>query len=234
MNNQRPPRGRHRLKRIDIIHEDRDLLVICKEPGLLTMSYHRDQDATVERMLTSYLRKGNSRSRVRAHTVHRLDRDTSGLLVVAKNAAIQQTLKDNWKSVKKRYTAVIHGQLDEKTGTFSSFLTENSKMVVHSTDNERQGKWAETRYRVIKETQRFSLVDVNLLTGRKNQIRVHFAEAGHPVAGDHKYGKKGDRTKRMALHARYLAFPHPFNGKPMEFESPVPDVILNLVGGVGT
>lgn len=222
--------SRHRrMPGLEVIYEDRDLLVICKQPGLLTMSYHRDQDETAERMLTSYLRKGQSRSRLRAYTVHRLDRETSGLLVFAKTEAVQQKLKNNWPETEKCYTAVVHGHLAEKEGTISGYLAENEDQFVHFTQNAEKGKWSETRYRVVKENERFSELDISLVTGRKNQIRVHFAEAGHPVVGDVKYGKKGDRAPRMALHARYLSFPHPFSGKRMEFEAPVPEEIQRLM-----
>lgn len=223
------PSRHRRMQGLEIIYEDRDLLVICKEPGLLTMSYHRDQEATAERMLTNYLRKGNSRSRLRAYTVHRLDRDTSGLLVFAKTEAVQQKLKNNWPETEKRYTAVVHGSLVEKEGLISCYLAENEDQFVHSTNNELKGKWSETQYKVVKETARFSQLDIKLLTGRKNQIRVHFAEAGHPVAGDKKYGRKGDRCSRMALHARYLSFPHPHSGKRVEFEAPIPEAILRIL-----
>jgi tRNA pseudouridine32 synthase/23S rRNA pseudouridine746 synthase/23S rRNA pseudouridine1911/1915/1917 synthase len=218
------------MRGLRIIHEDKDLLVVCKEPGLLTMSYHRDQNATVERLLTSYLRKGSDRTWLNAFTVHRLDRDTSGLLVFAKSGAAQQKLKAGWKNVEKRYTAVVHGQLAEQSGKFSSYLVEDDHQFVRSTTDAERGKLAETLYRVVKETARYSLLDLTLVTGRKNQIRAHLAEAGHPVVGDKKYGRKGDRTTRLALHARSLAFPHPHDGKPMAFEAPVPEAILRLVG----
>lgn len=229
MNSRRTGSNHHRLKGLEILHEDRDLLVVCKEPGLLTTSWEGDRNATAERLLTSYLRKGSNRSWIRAFTVHRLDRETSGLLIFAKSAAVQQQLKENWKAVEKRYTAVVHGCLAEKSGTFSSYLAENADQFVYSTPDETKGKWSETLYRVVKETPRFSLLDITLLTGRKNQIRVHLAEAGHPVAGDAKYGIKGDRVARMALHARTLSFPHPYDGRPMAFEAPVPAAILGLV-----
>lgn len=229
MNNQRKTPSRHRLNRLKILHEDRDLLVVYKDPGLLTTSYKGDKNPTAEHQLTGYLRKGNSRSRVRAYTVHRLDRETSGLLIFAKNEPVQQKLKDNWKAVEKHYTAVVHGRLDEKSGKFASYLAENDDQFVYSTSDAIKGKWSETLYQVVKETLNFSLLDITLLTGRKNQIRVHLAEAGYPVAGDTKYGKKRDRSPRMALHARTLAFPHPHDGRLMEFEAPVPGVILSLV-----
>jgi len=231
MNNKRKKPTRGRRGRFQILYEDQDLLVICKDPGLLTMSYKGDRKATAERMLTDYLRKGSSRSWIRAYTVHRLDRETSGLLIFAKSEAVQQKLKENWKAVKKHYTAVVHGRLDEKSGKFASYLAENDDQFVYSTTDATKGKWSETLYRVVKESPRFSLLDITLLTGRKNQIRIHLAEAGHPVAGDAKYGKKRDRAPRMALHARTLAFPHPHNGRQMEFEAAVPGVILGLVDG---
>jgi tRNA pseudouridine32 synthase/23S rRNA pseudouridine746 synthase/23S rRNA pseudouridine1911/1915/1917 synthase len=229
MNRRRTGPNHHPLKGLQILHEDLDLLVVCKEPGLLTTSYDGDRNATAERLLTSYLRKGSNRSWIRAYTVHRLDRETSGLLIFAKNAAVQQQLKGNWEAVEKHYTAVVHGCLAEKSGTFAGYLAENADQFVYSTPDAAKGKWSETLYRVVKETPRFSLLDITLLTGRKNQIRVHLAEAGHPVAGDAKYGKKGDRIARMALHARTLSFPHPHNGRPMEFEAPVPAAIMGLV-----
>ena len=221
---KRGPRGR-----FQILYEDQDLLVICKEPGLLTNSYKDDRKPTAERMLTGYLRKGSNRSWIRAYTVHRLDRETSGLLIFAKSKPVQQKLKENWKAVEKHYTAVVHGSLDEKSGKFASYLAENSDQVVFSTTDSTKGKWSETLFRVVKETPRFSLLDIKLMTGRKNQIRVHLAEAGHPIAGDPKYGEKRDRVARMALHARTLSFPHPHDGRRMEFEAPVPEEILGLV-----
>jgi len=231
MSDRRRTPGRSRLRGLEIIHEDRDLLVVCKEPGLLTMSYHRDQQATAERLLTRYLRKGGDRPWINAFTVHRLDRETSGVLVFAKSAAAQQKLKASWPKVEKRYTAVVHGRLDEATGTWSSYLLEDDEQFVRSTTDVERGKLAETRYRVVEETPRVSLLDITLLTGRKNQIRVHAAEAGHPVVGDRKYGRPGDRAPRMALHARSLAFPHPYSGQRVAFEAPVPGEILRLVSG---
>lgn len=233
MNRRRTEPHHHHLKGLQILHEDRDLLVVCKEPGLLTTSYDGDRNATAERLLTSYLRKGSNRSWLRAFTVHRLDRETSGLLIFAKSAAVQQQLKGNWKAVEKHYTAVVHGCLAEKSGTFAGYLAENADQFVYSTPDAAQGKWSETFYRVVRETPRFSLLDITLLTGRKNQIRVHLAEAGHPVAGDSKYGKKRDRVARMALHARTLSFPHPHDGRLLEFEAPVPAAILGLMDSPG-
>lgn len=218
----------YRPRGLEIIYEDRDLIVINKEPGLLTMTFHRDETQTAERILTDYLRKGAARSRLRAYVVHRLDRETSGLLIFAKTEAVQQHLKDHWKEVEKEYLAIVHGSLAEKAGTLSSYLTENEDQFVHST-SQTQGKWAETAYRVVRENNRFSELKINLLTGRKNQIRVHLAEIGHPVAGDTKYGLKEKKFERMALHSRSIAFNHPYSGKRVTFEAPVPEFFTRLM-----
>lgn len=231
MNSQRKKPSRHRLNRLEVLYEDRDLLVVCKDPGLLTNSYRGDKNPTAEHQLTGYLRKGNSRSRLRVFTVHRLDRETSGLLIFAKSKIVQEKLRGNWKAVEKHYTAVVHGCLEVKSGKFSSYLAENKDQFVYSTSDATRGKWSETRYQVVNEALRFSLLDITLLTGRKNQIRVHLAEAGYPVVGDPKYGAKRKRASRMALHARTLAFPHPHDGRQMEFEAPVPEEILGLMNG---
>jgi 23S rRNA-/tRNA-specific pseudouridylate synthase len=157
------------IRGLRILHEDPDLLVVCKEPGLLTTSYDGDRNATAERLLTNYLRKGSNRAWIRAYTVHRLDRETSGLLIFAKSAAVQQHLKGNWKDVEKHYTAVVHGCLAEKSGTFASYLAENADQFVYSTPDADKGKWSETLYKVIRETPRFSLLDITLLTGGRTR-----------------------------------------------------------------
>ena len=220
---------KHRPKGLEIVYEDRDLLVINKEVGLLTMSFHRDETQTAERILTDYLRKGAARSRLRAYVVHRLDRETSGLLIFAKTEAVQQHIKDHWKETEKEYLAIVHGTLAEKSGTLSSYLAENEDQFVYSTPSQVKGKWAETEYSVVRENKLFSELKINLLTGRKNQIRVHFAEAGHPVVGDTKYGLKGKKFERMALHSRSIAFNHPHSGKRMFFEAPVPEFFVRLM-----
>jgi tRNA pseudouridine32 synthase/23S rRNA pseudouridine746 synthase/23S rRNA pseudouridine1911/1915/1917 synthase len=219
---------KHRPRGLEIIYEDRDLLVINKEVGLLTMSFHRDESQTAERILTDYLRKGAARSRLRAFVVHRLDRETSGLLIFAKTEAVQQHLKDHWKEVDKEYRAVVHGTLKDKSGTVSGYLAEDDDQFVYSTD-QTHGKWSETQYEVIRENKLFSELKINLLTGRKNQIRVHFADLGHPVVGDVKYGPKGKKFERMALHSRSIAFNHPHSGKRMVFEAPVPEFFVRLM-----
>lgn len=219
---------RRRPKGLEIIYEDRDLFVINKDAGLLTMSTPRDDQRTAQRLLTDYLRKGAARSRLQAYTVHRLDRETSGLLIFAKTEEVQQKLKADWPATEKEYLAVVHGHLKEKSGTISSYLAENEAQFVYST-SQTKGRWSETQYEVVRENKLFSELKINLLTGRKNQIRVHFAEAGHPVVGDVKYGRKEKKFERMALHARSISFNHPHSGKRMFFEAPVPKFFTRLM-----
>ena len=228
MNSDRRKPRRNRLHGLEILFEDRDLIVICKKPGLLTNSPHRDQTRTAERFLTSYLRKGNPRSRLRAYTVHRLDRDTSGLLVFAKSERVQQQLKNNWRDVDKTYYAVVHGHLKKTKGSIINYLAENKAQVVYVTPNQSLGKRAETHYQEVGRSTRCTALHVDLVTGRKNQIRVHFAHLGHPIVGDPKYGEKGDKFRRMALHAMDLSFDHPFSGRRMIFHAPVPPELLKL------
>jgi RluA family pseudouridine synthase len=223
---------RHRPRGLEIIHDDRDILVVSKEPGLLSMSFHKDQDNTVERILTGYVRKGNSRSKKRVFVVHRLDRESSGLLVFAKTYPIQQRLKDNWKNTEKLYLAAVCGHLEPKSGIIETYLAEDEDQFVASTNAPGKGKLAQTQYWVIKETRFLNIVKIKLLTGRKNQIRVHFAEKGHPVIGDPKYGRPDTRYDRLALHAKFLAFTHPHHGKQMIFNTAIPDFFKKLASGL--
>ncbi|HPF99401.1 MAG TPA: RluA family pseudouridine synthase [Kiritimatiellia bacterium] len=222
---------KYRPRGLNILYEDGDILVIDKEEGLLTMSPRRDESRTAERYLTHYLRKGASRSRLRVFVVHRLDRETSGVLVFAKSALAQRRLKDDWKNTEKFYLAAVHGHPSPKSGVITSYLAEDDDQFVRSVPESAKGRFAKTAYSVIRETPALSILKVQLLTGRKNQIRVHFAEKGHPVVGDSKYGQRGRPGARMALHAMSIAFCHPRSGLRMRFETPIPDLFRRLGGG---
>ena len=220
--------ARYRPKGLEILHEDRDILVVNKEAGLLTMSYRRDEGRTAEQILTQYLRKGNPRSHACAFVVHRLDRDTSGVLIFAKTAEVRDKLKNNWQTTEKLYLAAVHGHLKQKSGQFASYLAEDEDQFVHSVDDPGQGRLSKTSYAVVKEMKNGSIVKINLVTGRKNQIRVHFADAGHPIIGDHKYGHPGKTRNVMALHAKSIMFRHPHKGEPMFFDAGIPERFLKL------
>jgi tRNA pseudouridine32 synthase/23S rRNA pseudouridine746 synthase/23S rRNA pseudouridine1911/1915/1917 synthase len=220
------------LKGIEIIYEDRDILVVNKQAGLLTMASATEREKTAYHILTDYVRKGSARSPKRIFIVHRLDRDTSGIVIFAKTEAAKNYLQDNWDKTEKKYLAVVYGKLPEKSGAITSYLAENIAHVVYSTKDKAIGKLSTTAYKVLKETRDFSLLEIDLVTGRKNQIRVHCADKGHPVVGDAKYGKAEDPHKRMALHARSISFPHPWNGRRMLLEAKVPAYFNGLVGNI--
>jgi len=220
---------RHQPKGLVILYEDRDIVVVDKAAGLLTIATDDERTRTAYHLMTDYVRKGCNKSRERIFIVHRLDRETSGVLVFARTEKAKRTLQGNWDNTEKHYLAVVHGILMKKEGTITSYLAENAAFRVYSTTNPAQGLLSHTAYRVRQETRNFSLLDITLLTGRKNQIRVHFAEQGYPIVGDRKYGDKNDSHRMLALHARSLAIHHPFNGKRMTFEAEVPAHFERLV-----
>lgn len=215
-----------------ILYEDSDLLVVNKPAGLLTVKTETEKTRTVHYILTDYVRKGNLKSRNRIFTVHRLDQWTSGVVIFAKSEAVKDRLQDRWKEAKKTYVAVIHGQLTAKEGVITSYLAENTRHVVYSTPDAVKGKLARTAYKVLKEKGQFSLLEINLLTGRKNQIRVHLADQGHPIVGDRKYGDNKDGFSRLALHSKSICFPHPTRDELMTMETKVPGCLRKLVGVV--
>ena len=217
---------------LTIIHEDRDIFVVDKPPGLLTMGTDAEKTRTAHFILTDYIRKGAAKSKKRVFIVHRLDRETSGVLIFAKSEEAKFYLQSHWKETKKKYLAVVHGQCDRKSETITTYLAENQAHFVYSTSDTSKGKLSHTAYKVLKQTKDFALLEVDLLTGRKHQIRVHLAGIGHPVVGDRRYGKGNMAHKRLALHARSISFRHPFSGKQLTFETKVPVYFNQLIGSV--
>jgi len=221
--------SRHLPRGLEILYEDSEIIVVDKPAGLLTVGTDTNKTKTVYYILTDYVRKGSLKSRNRVFVVHRLDQWTSGVLVFAKSEEIKLLLQGQWKETEKKYIAVVHGRLDQKEGIITSYLAENKAFVVYSTTDATKGKLARTAYKVLKETGSFSLLEINLLTGRKNQIRVHMADKGHPVAGDRKYGKDEDGYKRLALHSKSISFKHPTSGRQMTIESKLPAYFEKLL-----
>jgi len=217
---------------LTILYEDDDILVVDKPSGLLTIATEKEKIKTAYHALTDYVRKGNARSSKRIFIVHRLDRETSGALVFAKTQEAKDALQAQWQDTDKRYLAVVPGTLAEKTATLTSYLAENAAHVVYSTHDSSKGKFAQTAYRVLKETGEFTLLEVSLLTGRKHQIRVHLADKGYPVVGDKRYGRKESSHKRLALHAQSIAFNHPVSGKRVDIAAKIPVFFLKLVGNI--
>jgi 23S rRNA pseudouridine1911/1915/1917 synthase len=213
--------------RLKIVFEDSDLIVVEKPTELLTVASPTEKRNTVEALLDSYFNAAPGEHRV--HVVQRLDRDTSGVLVFARNAFAREVLEEQFAAhdVGRTYVAIVRGQLQPPSGTFRSFLAEDSEMRVRSIADIAKGKEAITHYRTIASGAQYSMLEINLETGRRNQIRVHLSEAGHPVAGDTMYGGHEDARalNRLALHARDLAFLHPRTKEEMKFTSPLPDLL---------
>jgi tRNA pseudouridine32 synthase / 23S rRNA pseudouridine746 synthase len=230
MNTTRRSTPKHGPKGVALLYEDADILVVDKPCGLLTMGTERDKSRTVHSILNDYVRKGNSRSRNRVYIVHRLDRDTSGILLFAKSEEAKLFLQSEWDNTEKIYLAVVVGHLSPPLGTISSYLAENSAFTVYSTPDPAKGKLSHTAYTLVKELKGLSLLQIHLVTGRKHQIRVHFAEKGHPVVGDRKYGRGHATYANLALHALSISFTHPVSGARLRFETRIPGLFTRLVG----
>ena len=218
---------KYRPRGIDILYEDRDLIIGNKWAGFLTVAAMWEKENTIHNILNSYVRKGSAQSRRSVFVVHRLDQATSGILVFAKSEEVQSFLKNNWKQTEKTYYTIVRGTLAKKKDIIESHLLEDEDYVVHSTTDKERGKLARTEYTVVKETPHVSLLKINLLTGKKNQIRVHMSELGHPVVGDQKYGK--EKGPNLMLHSFSIEFTHPFSGKRLRVQADVPDYFKRLV-----
>ena len=220
-------RRNRRLRGIDILHEDADVIVFEKASGLLVQETRFGGERTVEGVLSDYVRKGQMKSRKRVYLVHRLDRETSGVMMVAKTPEAQDYFRSRWNEItEKTYLARVAGKMPSESGAFESLLAEDADGYrVRSVKDPRKGKLSRTEWERVSVQGDTTLVRVNLKTGRKNQIRVHFAEAGHPVVGDTKYGSGaacGKHGKGLCLHAWRLAFVHPRTGERMSFETALP------------
>ena len=207
---------------LKIVYEDAYLIVVEKSEGLLSVNTERQKERTAYTILSEYVRRANKRNRI--YIVHRLDRDTSGLMMFAKDEKTQHTLRDNWHRIvfDRRYVAVVAGDMEKDAGIVHSWLTDRV-LYVHSSPVDDGGKEAVTHYQTIKRANGYSLVELHLETGRKNQIRVHMQDLGHPVVGDGRYGIEDlNPLGRLALHAFKLCFYHPVTGEKLQFETPYP------------
>lgn len=210
-----------KLSGIRIVHEDDDILVIEKEAGLLTIASKHEKHVTAYRQLMDYTKTVHPNNRI--FIVHRLDRDTSGLMIFAKSKEVQQKLQSNWHEIvpERAYTALVEGAV-RKDGTITSWLKENKAFIVYSSPRPNDGQKAVTHYKVLKKNRQNSLLEVHLETGRKNQIRVHMQDLRHPIVGDKKYGAKTRPIGRLGLHAHRIAFTHPTTDEFLTFESKIP------------
>jgi 23S rRNA pseudouridine1911/1915/1917 synthase len=210
-----------------IVYLDDAIVVVEKRAGLLSMGSESEKERTAHRILNEQLKALTKSALQQAFIVHRLDRETSGLMIFARSRALQATLQQNWKNVTKKYLAVVEGMPSKPEGTLRDSLVESKSLRMHRV--ERGGVLAITHYRVLRSGRDNSLVELTLETGRKNQIRVQMAGLGHPVVGDRKYGATTDPARRLALHSHELKFIHPVSGAPMEFHSALPGSLMALI-----
>ena len=217
-------------KELKIIHEDDDLIVIDKPSGLLTVATDKEKRKTAYAMLSDYVKGQDPENKI--FIVHLLDRETSGLLLFAKNEGIKKQIQETWETTiaERSYVAVVEGQFEPPEGTITSWLKESSALIVYSHQSSQLGKKAVTHYKKLRGNAQFSLLQLNLETGRKHQIRVHMQDIHHPIIGDDKYGASVNPLRRMGLHAQVLAFTHPKTGKLCRFETPIPGKFLQLFG----
>lgn len=213
---------------LKILFEDDSVIVVEKASGLLSMSTGKDRKKTAYRLLSDYVKKNAPHNHI--FILHRLDRDTSGIMMFAKKRQVQEILQQNWENMvlERKYVAVVEGELKQDSGTLKSYIAENSAFIVHAATAD-EGKLAITHFRAVKTNHFYTLVELELETGRKNQIRVHMQEYGYPVAGDKKYGAKTNPIRRLALHAFKLRFIHPVSHQEMDFETPFPGRFQALV-----
>ncbi len=230
MASHRPRSGKHRPFGLEILHEDRDVIVVNKAPGLLSIGTGSDGGRTAHASLMDYVKKGNPKSRERVFIVHRLDRETSGVLVFARTEEAKRTLMMNWGETEKHYLAIVEGHPNPPAGLISSYLVESESMRVYSTNDTERGKLSETEYRVMKTLGSRALLELRLLSGRKHQIRVHLADKGWPIVGDDKYGRNTRGEKGLALHSHRLSFDHPYRGNRLEFTAPPPELFHRIRG----
>ena len=203
-------------EKLEILYEDKFLIAVNKNAHILTISNNQEKEKTLYHQVHNYLKtKGE-----KVFIVHRLDKDTSGIVLFAKNEKVKKLLQDTWDNVKRGYVAKVCGKVENKNGVIKSYLKETKSLLVYSTNDKKNGKYAETHYEVINSNKDYSLLYIDIKTGRKNQIRVHLSDINHPIVGDKKYGNKKD--KRMYLHATYLEFIHPITNNKIIIKSDYP------------
>lgn len=213
-------------KKLDILYEDKFIIVVNKPSNLLTVATDREKDKTLFSYVFDYLKQKNKNNKV--FIVHRLDKDTSGIVILAKDEKTKFYLQDNWDKVKRNYVAVVNGKVEKRKGVLKSYLQETKTHLTYSV-NDKNGKLAITEYEKILENKEYTMLSLNLKTGRKNQIRVQLADMGNPIVGDKKYGIKKDPIRRMALVANTLEFIHPKTKEKIIIDIDIPNSFINLV-----
>jgi len=213
-------------KKLEILYEDKYLIIINKPSNLLTISTEKEKERTLFHYVYEYLKKKNKNNKV--FIVHRLDKDTSGIVVFAKDEATKFYMQDNWDKIKRNYVAVVNGKVENKSGILKSYLQETKTHFTYSV-NDKNGKLAITEYEKILENKKYTMLSLNLKTGRKNQIRVQLSDMGNSIVGDKKYGIKKDPIRRMALHANYIEFIHPKTKENIVIDVDIPNSFISLI-----
>ncbi|MDR3583967.1 MAG: RluA family pseudouridine synthase [Desulfosporosinus sp.] len=213
---------------LNIVFEDDYIIIIEKQAGLLSIATATEKEQTAYSILSEHVKKRDAKNKI--FVLHRLDRDTSGVMMFAKSEKVQQSLQNAWKEtvLERSYVAVVEGLVTQELGTITSWLTESKAFIMYSSRTPNDGQKAVTHYKVLEKNKHYSLLEVNLETGRKNQIRVHMKDIGHSVIGDKKYGATKHPLGRLGLHARVLAFKHPITGEEVRYETDIPKEFLNL------
>lgn len=206
------------MKKLNIIYEDKELLVVEKEPHLLTIATAKRETNTLYNEVSTYVKKQYPKNKV--FIVHRLDKDTSGLVIFAKNQDKKLSLQNNWSNVTREYLCIVEGKLPKQKDTIKSYLIETKSLDVFTTKDKSKGKLAITEYEVLQTNNKYSLLKINIKTGRRNQIRVQLSDIGNPIIGDKKYGCTTNPLKRLALHANLIEYTD--KGKKYRFETKYP------------
>ena len=213
-------------EKLDIIYEDKYIIVINKPSNLLTIGTEKDRENNLYRKVSNYVKKQHKSNKI--FIVHRLDKYTSGIILFAKSEKIKNILQRDWENSKRYYVALVEG-IVKKSGTIKNWLRETKTLYTYSSNTKNDGKLAITKYKPLKNNNQYTLLDIEILTGRKNQIRVHMKDIGHSIVGDKKYGSTKNPIRRMCLHATYLSLNHPITNKKIEFNSKYPNIFENLV-----
>lgn len=226
--NQESFKSVKQARELSIVFEDAELIIIEKPAGLLSIGTDKEKRATAYSLLSNYVKEKDPENKI--FVVHRLDRETSGLMMFAKSQEVKYHLQELWANtvIERSYIAVVEGHVEKDEGVISSYLVEGKTFKVHSSQNPKSGKKAVTHFKTLQRKRGYSLLKVNLETGRKNQIRVHMQDIGHSIVGDKKYGATVSPLKRLGLHAQQLSFVHPLSRKKIFFESKIPEIFMQL------
>ena len=212
--------------KLEILYEDKQIIAVVKPSGLLTIGTDKEKDRTLYRKVSDYVKKQHKSNKV--FIVHRLDKDTSGIIIFAKDEKTKRNLQQNWDKTTRYYIALVEGKVTT-SGTIKNWLKETKTLYTYSSTKKNDGQLAITKYKPILSTKEYSLIDIEILTGRKNQIRVHMKDINHPIVGDKKYGSTKNPIRRMCLHANYLKFKHPLTNKEIELKSNYPTIFDRLI-----